>query len=299
MREFSKFPFASWLKLEPLNYLYKHLRNKTLMKIYSRKRQPFLNEFLSKCANLKNKNIILVTAFEQPWAIEWQIIMAKKYIDDAVVLIFDNSKSIKLRDQIKSVCDRNKTLYLPLPTNPTRHVNRSHALAMQWVYENVVRAIEPKNFIYIDHDLIPVKKISITNLMRNQDFYGLLKDKSRNDPGSWSIWAGYTMFKYEATKDKELNFMYDFSRDLDTGGGNFEPLYSFYDRHKMHFATKEWVSLNIPKIGRIDKLQLLDGSWHHIGSISYNNNFASRKDYCEALSKTINDGFNWDDLLIK
>lgn len=299
MRELTKFSIKSWIRLEPLKYLFKHTRNLTLLGLYTKKKQVLLESFLLKCSHLKEENIILVTAFEQPWVVDWQLKMSKKYIQDAVILVFDNSKNTKARGEIKKVCESNDTLYLPLPSNPTKHVNRSHALAMQWVYENVVKAIQPKNYIYIDHDLIPVKRLSISKLMNGQDFYGLLKDKSRNDPGSWSIWAGYTMFKFSATKHKKMNFMYDFSRDLDTGGGNYETLYKFYDRHSMNFAGKEWVSVDIPEIGKIDNLQLLDNCWHHIGSVSYNNNFDSRRDYCLALSQVIDSGLEWDKLLLR
>jgi len=263
-----------------------------------RKKQNLLHVFLAKCNTLKDKNIILVTAFEQPWVLEWQLFMADKYINDAVILVFDNSKDVKAREEIKKVCEKNDTLYLPLPENPTKHVNRSHALAMQWIYGNVVKAIKPYSYTFIDHDMIPLKSLSVSELIGEQDFYGLLKDKSRKDPGSWSIWAGYTMFKYSVTRNKKMNFMYDFSRDLDTGGGNYEALYKFYDRKKMNFSSKEWVSLEIPKIGVINNLQLLDGCWHHIGSVSYNNNFLSRKDYCLALSDSIHNGLEWNDLLI-
>jgi hypothetical protein len=298
MKNLSSYPFSSWLRLTPLKFIWKHLRNKVVLNFYVQKKQNLLRDFLIKCQSLKDENIILVTAFEQPWVLEWLLYMSDKYVTDATILVFDNSKDLKARKEIQKVCERNNTLYLPLPKNPTTHVNRSHALAMQWVYDNVVKYIKPYSFTFIDHDMIPIKKLSISKILGSQDFYGLLKDKSRSDPGSWSIWAGYTLFRYNATKNIKMNFMYDFSRDLDTGGGNYESLYKFYDRKILNFSSKDRVSLEIPKVGIFDNLQLLDGCWHHIGSVSYNNNFLSRKDYCLALSEAIHKGLEWDDLLM-
>jgi hypothetical protein len=43
---------------------------------------------------------------------------------------------------------------------------------------------------------------------------------------------------------------------------------------------------------------LIDDNWYHIGSVGYNDNFVSKKDYCLSLSKLIDSGIEWDELVV-
>jgi|LWDU01.1.fsa_nt_gi hypothetical protein len=299
MRSFSSYSFSNWLKLQPIKYLIKYTRNRIVSNLYVAKKSQNTEHFLNECKDLKDKNILLVIAFEQPWVIEWLLKMSKKYVTDAVVLVFDNSRDKSKKGEIKKVCHTQNTLYLQLPENNTTHVNRSHSLAMQWIFENIVQAIQPKSFAYIDHDLIPVKKTSIAERLGNQDFYGWLKTGLvRRNPDSWSLWAGYCIYDYDSVRNKKLYFMYDFPQGLDTGGGNYEVLYRNYNKDKMQFSNISIAEVQVPNIGLVRDIMLIDDNWYHIGSVGYNDNFVSKKDYCLSLSKLIDSGIEWDELVV-
>ena len=299
MRKLSSYQFISWVKLEPIKYLIKYIRNYFVTTLYVAKKGKNLDSFLKKCKHLSGKNIILIIAFEQPWVIEWQLKISKENIKDATIIIFDNSRDQSKKKEIKSVCHDLNALYFSLPKNKTLHVNRSHSLAMQWVYENVVKAIKPNIFAFIDHDLIPVKEFSLLNVIKDQDFYGWYRiGLQRKNPDAWNLWAGYCMYNYTKIKKSNLYFMYDFANGLDTGGGNYDSLYHGYDDRNMNFSSASQVSINIPGVGVVEDLMVLDDSWHHIGSVGHNDNSKLKKDYVTTLFNKIEKGDSWDDFVV-
>jgi hypothetical protein len=262
MRHFDEFSATEWLQLLPIQHALKQLRNDARLAIYKSKRPKELSRFLADQKDLANKNIALVTAFEKPWALNWLLRMAKRNLSDTSVLVFDNSRNASKRSEIAQVCRQNDVPYLALPANPTRHGNRSHGMAMTWIYHNVVRAINPRIFGFIDHDLVPVRKVSMADKLSDQPVYGLLKVGKF---GFWYLWAGYCFFDYAQTKDKPINFLYDFSRDLDTGGRIWNSLYCHLDRSKLHAARSEHVSVKVPSIESPRLVQFIDQDWLHIG----------------------------------
>lgn len=299
MRKLSSYQFISWVKLEPIKYLIKYIRNYFVTTLYVAKKGKNLDSFLKKCKHLSGKNIILIIAFEQPWVIEWQLKISKENIKDATIIIFDNSRDQSKKNKIKSVCHDLNALYFSLPKNKTLHVNRSHSLAMQWVYENVVKAIKPNIFAFIDHDLILIKGFGLLNAIKDQDFYGWHRGGlQRKNPDAWYLWAGYCMYNYTKIKKSNLYFMYDFANGLDTGGGNYDSLYHGYDDRNMNFSSASQVSINIPGVGVVEDLMVLDDSWHHIGSVGHNDNSKLKKDYVTTLFNKIEKGDSWDDFVI-
>ena len=268
MRKLTEFSALEWSKLLPVQHALKQIRNDVWLALYKSRRADKLKQFLEKNKHLENKNIALVIAFEQPWALNWLLQMANRNAADMAVLVFDNSRNASKRIEIEQVCINNETPYLALPPNRTRHVNRSHGLAMTWVYHHVVRALNPRVFGFIDHDLIPVRKVTIGDKLSGQTVYGLL---NQTKFGFWSLWAGYCFFDYERTKSRRINFLYDFSRDLDTGGRNWNSLYQHLDRARLRAATAENLSVTVPSLGQSRPVQFIDKHWLHIGGISYNN----------------------------
>jgi hypothetical protein len=281
MRYLTEFSATEWLQLLPIQHALKQVRNDAWLALYKNTRADKLGEFLTEYKNLANRNIALVIAFEQPWTVNWLLRMANRNLSDMTVLVFDNSRNDSKRIEIEHVCKQNKAPYLALPANPTRHVNRSHGMAMTWVYHNVVRAINPRIFGFIDHDLIPVRKISMADKLKNQPVYGLL---NQGKFGFWSLWAGYCFFDYAGTRSKSINFLYDFSRDLDTGGRNWKSLYRNLDRQQLRVAISANVSMNVPSI-KTRLVQFIDEDWLHIGGMSYSDNAPEEIAYFRGLEK--------------
>lgn len=275
MKNINRFSVREWLQLKPLTQALKQFRNDVQLALYLRKAAMEETEFLSQIAHLGGKNILVVIAFEQPLALHWLLQQTRRHISDFTIVVLDNSRSNEARNSIRSVCLAHNAPYLGLPPNHTRHVNRSHALAMSWAYEHVIRKICPGIFGFIDHDMIPVAPNRLVTHLLEQPCYGLIN--AGDD--CWNLWAGYCLFRYDAVKSRNLNFLYDFSRGLDTGGRNWSPLYSTLDFSKLSFADNEYKEIKNPGNGQTRVVQMVDKTWLHIGGIGYNNNFAEKESF--------------------
>jgi hypothetical protein len=274
----------------------KNLRNDLLLKLYLKKIPPELDEFNASIQFLKGKNVAIVIAFEQLWVLNWLLTMAKKNLKNTTMLVFDNSRTLDMRSKIKSVCNKNQAFYFPLPIYKTHHVNRSHGMAMSWIYAHVIKATQPKIFGFIDHDLIPVSSINFSKHIQSKPFYGR---PVGNPSGFWSLWAGYCLFKYKNLAHRKINFLYDFSRDLDTGGRNWNALYSNYVNSKSFFASQTRRDIFLPKFKYARSIEFIDDQWIHIGGISYNNNFDKKFNFFKALAKALELDQDWTKLLKK
>ena len=213
--------------------MYRYFRNELLLPIYIRKKTPKFYDFLNSVKVLKGSNVAIIVAFEQPWALDWLLKMAKKNLKKTSILVFDNSRKLSFRKKIEFVAKKNKVFYYSLPEYNTHHVNRSHGMALSWIYTNVIKVLQPKIFGFIDHDLIPVSPIDFTKAINSQPFYGRV---TGNKSGFWSLWAGYCLFDFNYLTDKKINFLYDFTKGLDTGGRNWKSLYSNFQKKPIGFC---------------------------------------------------------------
>lgn len=267
MRDLKDFTLGEWLQLQPLQDGFKQLRNDLVQAAFIRRRPPEFERFLSDNASLKGRNLALIVAFEQPWVLDWLMRMAAKNLADATLVVCDNSRRPEPRIEIERLCRERGVPYVAVPQNRTRHVNRSHGMALSWIYHNVVRGLEPRRFGFFDHDLIPLQRVEFSALLGGQPFYGA-PNPSR---WGWSLWAGYCLYDYAAVKDLPLNFLYDFSRGLDTGGRNWMPLYRHHERGALRFGTRR--NVTISDAGESRNMEIVDEKWLHLCGVSYNDNF--------------------------
>jgi hypothetical protein len=292
MRDLKNFSAGEWLRFVPLEVAFKQVRNDAWLAIYKKIRPKALDSFLVETQRFGNQSVALVIAFEQPRALDWLLRMAQRNLTDTAVLVFDNSRRAAARLDIERVCRDRGAPYLALPVNRTRHVNRSHGMAMTWVFHNVVRAIRPRLFAFIDHDLIPVRTSGLSERLAEQPFYG----KLRASAWAWQLWAGYCLFDFSTVAGLPMNFLYDFSQKLDTGGRNWDCLYRNYDRERLRFAGSRYADVRDPVTGVSQPVEIVDDRWLHIGSIGYNDNFRSKSQFCENLAHALDGGAPWTEL---
>jgi hypothetical protein len=295
MRQLHQFTPAEWLRLEPVSQGIKQVRNDLLLRHYLRARPPEVADFLRRQAGLRGRDIAIVIAFEQPWALDWLLGMARRNLPQLQVLVFDNSRDAAKRAEIAGVCGRHGAPCLGLPPYRTRHVNRSHGMAMSWIFHNVVQPLQPATFGYLDHDLIPVRPRPPQEVLAGQPVFGMV---NAGNHGHWSLWAGYCFYRFDAVSGRPLNFLYDFSRGLDTGGRNWNPVYRGLQRASLRFAPQEFVQLRLPGGGEARKVELVDAGWIHVGGVSYNDNFATKFAFFDALKQALESGHALDDLLV-
>lgn len=292
MRSLGQFSASEWLQLLPVQHLLKQARNDAWQALYVNQRPPELDSFLSQVQHLAGHDVVLVIAFEQPWSLEWLLRRASTLVEGATVLVFDNSRRAEARVAIERVCRERDTPYLALPPNSTRHVNRSHGMAVTWVYRNVVRSIRPRIFGFIDHDLIPLQSVNVAARMGSQPIYGMPLQRK----WAWQLWAGYCFFDYAQVGRLPLNFLYDFSNGLDTGGRNWHCLYRNMRRSELRLGLSHILNIQDVERGQMQPMQIVDDCWYHIGGVSYNDNFSSKATFAQRLATELDAGATWAEL---
>jgi hypothetical protein len=165
-------------------------------------------------------------------------------------------------------------------------------MAMTWVFHRIIKKIQPNWFGFLDHDMYPVRPVNVESLIPvNQLTYGLLNDA----PRYWNLWAGYCFFKYTHVSGLPLNFLYDFSRGIDTGGRNWPYLYAFMNKSLQQFATVSYESLKF-RSNSSGNIQLIDNAWIHIGGVGYGDNYQMKQALHASIVQHLLAGLSFVDL---
>ena len=277
MRKLKHYKTMDWLKFQPLVDAFKNSRNDLYSFNYCKKIPKEHAHFL---ANLKQQNhadnIVISIAYNCVETITLLIDTAQKNINNSLLIIADNSSSSASREAIKELCKQHGVPYIGLPSNKTKHANRSHSLAIQWCYVNIIALIKPEIFTFLDHDLFPKKAYDFKKQIKDQPFYGTFWNS--NFSSAWQLWAGFCTFRYAVISKYKLNFLYDFANGLDTGGRNYSNLYQYFDKETLNFSSNDKVCF-LPDTQQPENkitLQIIDDCWVHMGGAGHRAGYEER-----------------------
>lgn len=275
MRNLNQYRIREWSTLTPVAHLFKQLRNDMVSYLYKKRTTEEYPEDLNRAKSSidknRNRNLVISIAFGKESLAKLQIDQFSKHIDDAMLVIADNSPSKEAKETIRKLCHKHNVIYFSLPSNKTPHANRSHSLALEWCYKNIIIPLNPNIFGFIDHDIAPVCPFRITSKPFDSTIYGLVWNSTIND--SWQLWAGYCFFKHQETKQSGLNFMYDFANGLDTGGR----CYSYYktlNRDEVEDIPNQLSTLETKH--REYSFQIIDNCWPHMAGAGHKQGFSER-----------------------
>ena len=97
MRKLNRYSFFEYLKLRPLKDAFKQSRNDIWQFFFCLKKPEGFEFFLQEQESLRDKNIAIIIAFEQPWVLNWMLTMAVKNQPDFQFIVFDNSRYQDIR----------------------------------------------------------------------------------------------------------------------------------------------------------------------------------------------------------
>jgi hypothetical protein len=229
------YSLADWGRLRPVTHRLKSLRYRLVDRRY-RRRPARAGDPAAIARSIAGKKLLTTIAFADAESIDWQARLMAHYLPGIRLLIADNSPDDAAAESIAAVARASGLSYLRLPENPWRGASRSHGIALNWVWHNVVRPGRPEAFGFLDDDIFPTAAEDPFAALETQDFYGVVR------PGGsrWFLWAGFCVFRFAAVADKELDFGQDWFKGLDTGGGNWDPLYSRVDRASIREAATDF-----------------------------------------------------------
>jgi hypothetical protein len=227
----TEFSAHDWRRLRPLTQSVKTIRYRLIDRNY-RRRQPRGGDIAAVARSIRGRNVLVTIAFADPVLIGWQTRLVRHYVPHAFHVVLDNSPTDADAEQIRRAAG--PTAYLRAPQNPwSGHAaSRSHGLALNWAWENLIRAGEPEAFGFLDHDIFPMAADDPFAPLACQDLYGVV----RTVPPRWFLWAGFCMFRFAAVAQKPLDFGQDWFIGLDTGGGNWRLLYCAVNRAALQEA---------------------------------------------------------------
>lgn len=137
---------------------------------------------------------------------------------------------------------------------------------MNWVCRHIIDSRRPAFFGFTDHDLFPIKPVSLVEILQNQHVYGPIR--VRGEGKYWYISAILCFFDFKYVQNKKLDFLParyddDVNNYLDTGGGNWPRLYSTMNRSEMVFCNERIERIGEGNDYHNDFVELLDDSFLH------------------------------------
>src|SRR5262245_16514226 len=198
-RRIATYTASDWLRLRPLTQSYKTMLWNRLDRRHATSPAPDPDAARLLLGELAGKNVIASIAFNAPWTIAWQLRFVARHLENAAFLIADNSTDESAREEIARLCADAGVAWLRLPENPykgLRYASRSHGLALNWVYHNIIRRLRPAAWGFFDHDLFPTRAFDPRVRLRGQPFYGDIVSR----PGGTYLWPGYCLFSSAADR---------------------------------------------------------------------------------------------------
>ena len=278
-----------WLRLRPLSHAWKTLASNAINRRFLRLPPPDAEANATVSRQISGHNIITTIAWNTPWVLRWHIKFVQANLRAAKLIVADNSSDPDARMAIRQLCADNGIPYFALPQNPygpVRYASRSHGLALNWTYQNVIRPANPGFFGFLDHDLMPTGPLDPAQLLGNQPFFGRLVMRGNR----WYLWPGYCFFRSKSLDGRDLDFRQDWFAGLDTGGMNWTRLYRDLDRQALTFSRVRNETLGLPSADD-DEFEWVDNCIH-IGNTSlWRPVQAERQAFVEATLKRL-----WDDM---
>ena len=236
---FSEYTLQDHLRFRPLIQGLKTLKYRITDARYMAV-PPLVGDLEALRKTIAGKTIMLTVAFEDPAGLDMHASLVERYVSVDHHIIADNSRDAENAARNRGVAASTGALYLHLPPNPwtERNDSRSHGIALNWLWGNLIKPGRPQAFGFVDDDLFPVMPVDPFAPLADHECYG----DWRMAPPRWFLWAGYCFFRFDAVADRALDFGLDWFVGLDTGGANWESLYRHLDFDRLPHRPVERIT---------------------------------------------------------
>lgn len=273
-------------------YNLKETRNQIRSYFYTRKDSNSAAQAAIALNNSDEKELCITIAFNTPWTIDLLIDSWQHYCKETRLLVADNSNKCEASEEIRKICETKNISYIKLPKNPVRHPSRSHGLALNWTWRNLVAKLKHLERVgFIDHDCYPIKQCR-PNYQSSAFAYGIKKPSWIEESNAKNLWAGYMFFQQNsATKlqDMPFNFLPDALNGLDTGGSNWRKVYrelgpnAIEPAERIRICSNTLLSSN--STTESCELEMIDNCFIHAAGVSHKSDESTkfRSQVCQLL----------------
>jgi hypothetical protein len=239
MKPLAEYDWHDWGRLRPITHLLKTLRYSAERELYVR-RHPRADD-ISLQDHIRGRRVLITIAYNDLEAIEIQARLIAHFVARAQHIVADNSPDDQSAAAIRAFAARVSIPYVRLPNNPwskrREQDSRSHGLALNWVWRNLLLPGEPEMFGLLDDDIFPTEPDDPFSVLEWQPVYGFV----RGVGARWFLGAGFSFFRFRDVKQLPLDFGQDWFSGLDTGGANWDVLYRNLDRNRLQFTPTHFL----------------------------------------------------------
>ena len=260
-----EYTWADWRRLRPLSHALKTARYRRIDRRY-RGLPALVGDPAAIARSIGGKKVLITVAYMDPEAIDLQATLLRHFFPDYPYVVVDNSPQDDAARAIQRVAAAHGVPYLRTPPNPWQKSSRSHGIALNWIWANILRPGAPQAFGLLDHDLFPTAPDDPFAPLQRQDIYGYVR-YAEPDNGRWFLWAGFSMMRFAAVCEVDLDFGQDWFIGLDTGGANWGPVYRNYALDQLEKPPSRFVPYREGLATYDGPLQWC-GSWlHEVGQM--------------------------------
>ena len=142
VRSLSDYSFADWRRLRPLIHGLKTAKYRLATKRYVR-RPASAGDLSALARSMAGKRVLVTIAFGDDELVDWQVRLVRHYVPSTKHVIADNSRDDGAAARIAAICTEFDAPYVRLPANPWHQPSRSHGIALNWIWCNLIRPGEP------------------------------------------------------------------------------------------------------------------------------------------------------------
>jgi hypothetical protein len=256
----SEYGLRDWSRLRPLLHALKTRRYRAVTAAYVRQ-PPRAGDLDGLRRRIAGGRVMFTVAFQDEEMLRHHILAIRRFTPGPLHVIADNSRDDAAAARLEALCQSLETPYLRLPPNPwgPKSPSRSHGLALDWLWRQVILPGQPDQFGFLDHDLIPTAPDDPFEPLARGPLHGDLRWAGRR----WYLWAGYCFFRTRFLAPLAVDFGQDWFIDLDTGGGNWDPVYSKMDPASIEQRPLEEVAI-LPGVPASECYIERRGAWVHM-----------------------------------
>ncbi len=183
-------------------------------------------------------------------------LLTKNFQDPFHYTVADNSSDAASAERIREFCRTEGVAYVRLPAFPAADGSASHGQALNWLWRNFLRCRQARWFGFLDHDVFPLRPTALLPLLEQSPIYGRLQERGDR----WYLWPGFCFYRSDFCRHARLDF-----RPvplLDTGGGNWAPLYSRLEKSSLPPVPYGFIPLRDGADVQADQMETF-GDWLH------------------------------------
>jgi hypothetical protein len=229
--------------------------------------------------------IVIITYNLQPDIFLLQVKSIRKFCkDDFDIKVFDNSYNPELAQAILYHCNTLDIEYRKTHAS-SRDGSDSHAFAANLSFSLLKNKYDV--FVYLDHDLIPVKPFSVMEILQDKVLAGLGQGQTVR-----YMWPGCVMFKADEIGKGLIDFTPNHQLTLDTGAGFYRVIEAFGEGRCVFF-NEEYVE-NSEYTGEYKFYSMINNGMfmHFVNSSNWNpieNNKGRLNSLYNIAEKLVND----------